>query len=1680
MPLMRLLGISLLSFLLTACGGGGSLEKDGSISDGDSTTDAATYSVSLKGYSQTDETESNAVTAGSPLNLRAILTDNDGDVVASQRITFTLTDTVGALSQTSALTNTDGEAEVELMAGTVEGAGEVTATYTVDGTTYTDSFSFSSSGDAASDVENAYTISLQGYSQADGSESNAVSANFPLNIRAMLSDADENVISGARITFALADNIGSLAQSSALTQADGLATIELTAGTTEGAGEVTATYSINGESYSSTFSFSSVGDSEQNIESDFTIELKGLSQSDGTEATAVTAANPLNIQAILFDDEGSVVVAERITFALSDNIGVLDKTSDLTNEMGQASVILTAGTIEGAGIITATYTVSGESYSKSFSFSSAGDAAINPNNEYVIQLQGFSQGDGSETNSVSGDTPIDLIATLTNNGSQVSGEVITFSLSGNVGSLNASSALTQTNGQAKVELTSGTIEGAGQVTASFTQNSITYSATFSFQSDGKEGSQPAYSIAIQGYNNGIVSSTVEGDIPLDIIATLTHEGVVVSGEVITFSLSGNVGSLRSSSALTQGNGDAKVQLTSGTVEGAGAVTANYTLDDVTYRKTFTFQSDGKEGSEPEYTLTIQGYDSETDLQSNRVTSLAPLELRATLLNDGTPVSSQSVNFSLASNIGVLNPSSGSVLTNSNGIAAIELLAGNIEGASELSVTYVNNGVTYSSEAFDFESIIVEKAEITVSLLASDGSTTRNVDFLSPAVAQAQLLLNGEPGAYKLVAFNLSGLGTINPSNGTALTNELGIAKVDLLAGTEAGAGSITAEYIDSDNTSYTAEAFTYTTAGDSPDQGDADNFTIDLSLISSTTLIQTSEISANDNGLVQALVLDSNGDPVVGEVVSFSSTLGSLLPSSGTALTNTNGIATLNLTPGTIEGAGNVTAQYEAITETVGFYTRGDAIDPNQSTADINFKILQNCPVGFKTTRDASLCEEITSISGDSSAILFIEVTNENSTTPLTQTLVTATTTIGAISPTTGTAITDSNGIAILDIVPGRDVGAGEVTVSVLDSNLTKAFQIAAVDIDITLTSSLAANELLSAGATALISIEITKDGQLYTAPLDVEFTSGCVASDLAVMDESVTSIGGFARSTYRPLTCEGGDIITATVITGGETVSGTTTINVSEADIGFIQFIEVTEPVISLKGTGGANRSEISNVKFKLIDSNGNALASKTVNFGLSTSVGGITITPTSAITNSAGEIQTTVQSGAVATPVRVIASSQEDINGEVVVVTAPSDILVISTGIADQNSFSLSRSEFNPHGLNVDGTEVSVNARLADHFNNPVPDGTAISFITEGGVIEPSCTTTNGACSVIWTSSNPRPFTDSMYENTIAQKCDGGLPCPLGIVEGDTLDNLVVDRPLGGRATVLAYAIGEETFSDFNGNGYFDSTDFFDDLFDIPEAFIDNNEDGTFGGKKDCRDDTGTEPCSRDNSTGDEFEEFVDFDGNGSWTTENGLYNGLLCREEDETAGLCSRQMVNVFQNQEIVMSGDEAFFRLVTFVADLDGNFDTVGLVDGDGNIIISDECSSMIGATASLVRVNSKTDSPFIRNSSGKLMCNVSEIDLTDDTGTGSLGLTLFVTDRYNNPLPVGSEVIITSDNGILTGSTSYTFPNTTSIVPMSVSFGITREPIDGRNDIGEGGTLTMRVEATSELVSTIQVTVNDDL
>jgi hypothetical protein len=111
-------------------------------------------------------------------------------------------------------------------------------------------------------------------------------------------------------------------------------------------------------------------------------------------------------------------------------------------------------------------------------------------------------------------------------------------------------------------------------------------------------------------------------------------------------------------------------------------------------------------------------------------------------------------------------------------------------------------------------------------------------------------------------------------------------------------------------------------------------------------------------------------------------------------------------------------------------------------------------------------------------------------------------------------------------------------------------------------------------------------------------------------------------------------------------------------------------------------------------------------------------------------------------------------------------SKVLIVSTGVADQNSISLSAKLLNPYGsraseyeggancnslgtkndafytggLEADGLCTDVMIKLADKFNNPVPDGTAAILTTEFGRIQGSCITQGGDCSVSWTSQNPR----------------------------------------------------------------------------------------------------------------------------------------------------------------------------------------------------------------------------------------------------------------------------------------------------------------------------------------------------
>ncbi|MBV8659422.1 MAG: hypothetical protein JO142_16490 [Burkholderiales bacterium] len=463
-------------------------------------------------------------------------------------------------------------------------------------------------------------------------------------------------------------------------------------------------------------------------------------------------------------------------------------------------------------------------------------------------------------------------------------------------------------------------------------------------------------------------------------------------------------------------------------------------------------------------------------------------------------------------------------------------------------------------------------------------------------------------------------------------------------------------------------------------------------------------------------------------------------------------------------------------------------------------------------------------------------------------TLVTFTTTsgFGSFSPAAGTALTDSTGTAKVTLLAGTTSGAAQVTASASVTTSTGSvavtqsvgYVVSATSTTLGLTPITFGTSPLSAYGTTSVSVTVqgTSNGTTSTfqAPVTVNFNSVCASAKningqpLANLTSSVTSVNGVASAQYVDNGCNSTDVVTAT-ISNVAGVSVTGSLPVQTPALGSIQFVSVNPKTITLAGTGGQGLGQTSTVVFRVLDSGGNPIQA-TVQFALNTTVGGVNLTNSSAIADpKSGLVQTIVNAGTIPTPVRVTAT----INGTTL--ASQSDVLSVSTGLPDQSHFSASAGAHNIEGFNRDGTTTNITIRLADHFGNPIPDGTAVNLISSVGSVQPQCTTSGGACTVTVTSQNPRTS--------------------------------------NGRGSILAYAVGESCFTDLNGNGLYDGTNELVDVngktCDLGEAYLDAHQTGAF-------------------VSGDQF---IDFNQNGKWDTGDGLYHGSLCSAAAESASLCCR---------------------------------------------------------------------------------------------------------------------------------------------------------------------------------------------
>lgn len=382
-----------------------------------------------------------------------------------------------------------------------------------------------------------------------------------------------------------------------------------------------------------------------------------------------------------------------------------------------------------------------------------------------------------------------------------------------------------------------------------------------------------------------------------------------------------------------------------------------------------------------------------------------------------------------------------------------------------------------------------------------------------------------------------------------------------------------------------------------------------------------------------------------------------------------------------------------------------------------------------------------------------------------------------------------------------------------------------------------AANTDLDASESTLLVINVVnQNNEPPQSDVTITLSSPCVAGGLSSISDLVELSPGLFNAEYTAEGCAGSDTVTARV--EGTTLSATVELTVTPPEVLTVSFIDTTSAQLSIAGIGGDESAELT---FMVAGPQGVPIIGQEVSFTINTTVGGASILTgrETGVTDSNGEVRTILNSGTVAGPVNVLAVH----NGSGL--QGISDDIIISTGIPEYSRFSVSYGDFNPaDAFNVDGITVNVNIIASDQFGNNPTEGTRVSFVApESGNIENSCELADGACSITWRSTSP--------------------------------------RPADGRLEIIAYTDGAEDFVDNNGNSVYDAND--GAIIDLTEPYADENEDGDY----------------------DIGEFFFDTNQNGVWDTGNGEWDGPCLVEVDPSAVCSGESAVSIFDTVTVVMS-------------------------------------------------------------------------------------------------------------------------------------------------------------------------------
>jgi len=762
------------------------------------------------------------------------------------------------------------------------------------------------------------------------------------------------------------------------------------------------------------------------------------------------------------------------------------------------------------------------------------------------------------------------------------------------------------------------------------------------------------------------------------------------------------------------------------------------------------------------------------ISSNTVTATASATVTATLRNaQNAPIVGQVVLLSSVRGLSTLSAST--ALTDANGTATVTVrpAAGGLSGADEIQATTSVPASSGANTALNASvGFNVTGATATLSVALAPVSTTLRastspVDFIATVRDQA-----GNPVANQVVAFSAAGnLASVSPASALTDANGRAITRVAPVSAAT--------------NAAETLRAAT-TVAG--RDLLGTVNVQLVAEVPSIALTLSSSNISTTAPATARATVLSAAGAPVIGTVVTFASASNLAAFNPASATTDPNGVATTAVSPRLASSAGadllRASATVTGITRTA------------ETAAQFTGTTSGGTPV-------LDLALSSTSISAASPATVTATLRDASGTAVAGQ-VVSFTVVRGLAATNIATALTDGSGRAVVVLSPtnANSAGADEITASASFAgsalSSTRGFQVQATAVTLdSLTA--AANPLAAYGQTTL-TLGVT--GASVASPVNVTLISACASQGKATLSPAALSVTAASTSVqYRDNGCGavlGGqpDLIQAVVTATG--ASRSLALNVQAPAESSIAFVTASPEQIFLRGSGF---TESSVVTFEVRDAASNPLPGRTVELRLQTGAGGVTmegrgvesVSPPSAnpftqVSNANGRVAVRVNSGTLPTPVRISARLRDN-----TAIATVSSNLSVAVGLPSQLNFSLSQTTRNIEGYNIDGTTNEYQIIAADRSGNPVPAGTSINFIAEGGQIE--------------------AIKQTQLVNGIAR----------------TIANFVSaePRPVDGRVTITVYALGEESFLDLSGNNIYDSGEHFQDLGNI---FQDRNFNGSF----------------------------------------------------------------------------------------------------------------------------------------------------------------------------------------------------------------------------------------------------------